>query len=257
MNITNRTFYDDNGNIISEEEHKQLLKKFKDEVDAKYNRIVNYLVEQINQRCSNDSQKLWILFDYLTGENMQYNLMGVTSDGRKALDYGYEFPPYKSFKIQQGSKYPVILNHSGVCISYAKTFEDICNRLGIPCKVVTGFTAMEHAWNVVSHQGKLKHIDIAYAIMNRNKVDKSNYFLKTFDELKQVCGNRSINESLEDLEKVLCGKIRIISRTDQQPENKIRIISENDENRTANTRDSRINIIHRSDLQPKKFSRSK
>lgn len=60
MNITNRTFYDDNGNVISEEEHKQLLKKFQDDVDAKYNRIVNYLVEQINQRCSNDNQKLWI-----------------------------------------------------------------------------------------------------------------------------------------------------------------------------------------------------
>ena len=41
MNITNRTFYDDNGNVISEEEHKQLLKKFQDDVDAKYNRIVN------------------------------------------------------------------------------------------------------------------------------------------------------------------------------------------------------------------------
>lgn len=257
MNITNRTFYDDNGNVISEEEHKQLLKKFQDDVDAKYNRIVNYLVEQINQRCSNDKQKLWILFDYLTGENMQYNLMGVTPSGRMALDYGYEFPPYKTLRIQQGTKYPVILNHSGVCISYAKTFEDICNRFGIPCKVVTGFTGMEHAWNVVSNQGELKHIDIAYAIMNRNKVDKSNYFLKTFDELKQLCGNRSINESLDDLKKALCGKIRIISRTDQQPENKIKIISRNDKNRITNTRDSKINIIDRSDIQPKKSSRSK
>ena len=116
---------------------------------------------------------------------------------------------------------------------------------------------MEHAWNVVSNQGELKHIDIAYAIMNRNKVDKSNYFLKTFDELKQLCGNRSINESLDDLKKALCGKIRIISRTDQQPENKIKIISRNDENRIANTRDSKINIIDRSDIQPKKSSRSK
>lgn len=116
---------------------------------------------------------------------------------------------------------------------------------------------MEHAWNVVSNQGELRHIDIAYAIMNRNRVNKSNYFLKTFDELKQVCGNRSINESLEDLKKELCGKIKIISRTDQQLENKIKIIGKNDENRTAHSTDSKINIIHRSDLQPKKSSRSK
>lgn len=255
MKIFNKTFRDDDGNIISEDEQKQLLKKFNDEVDARYEKIVNCLVEQINQKCSNNNQKLWLLFDYLTKENMQYNLMGVTPNGRMALDYGYEFPPYKSWKIQQNTKYPVILNHSGVCISYAKTFEDICNRLGIPCKVVTGFTGMEHAWNVVFNQGELRHIDIAYAIINKNKVDKSNYFLKTFAELKQICGNRSINESLEELRNELCGKIRIISRTDKKFKDSIKVINRNDGKEI--TTSNRIKIINRTDIPQNKSDRSK
>ena len=45
---------------------------------------------------------------------------------------------------------------------------------------------------LVLQNGKLKHIDIAYALMNRNRKAKENYFMKSFDELKRICEYRTI-----------------------------------------------------------------
>lgn len=84
---------------------------------------------------------------------MQYNLQRTTSDGRMAIDVQYEFPQ----KLESFSQYkvPTLLNNSGICKAYSLAFEDIANKLGIPCRVVTGYTGMEYAWNIVLINGKL------------------------------------------------------------------------------------------------------
>ena len=117
------------------------------------------------------------LYVDLTSDDMKYDLRQTTTDGRRSIGFTYEFPPYKSWGINNNTKYAVILNHSGVCGSYSEAFKDICNKMDIPCEIVTGYTGMDHAWNVVMEDGVLKHIDIAYAIMNRNRQDKQNYFI--------------------------------------------------------------------------------
>jgi hypothetical protein len=241
MKVLNYCYYDDKGNSISKEELDRRFAEFKQAYESKYEQIVGCLVERINNSCKTNREKLKMLFDYLTNDNMKYDLVGVSIDGKRALHPGYEFPPYGSFfKIEQGTKFPAILFHRGVCGSYSKTFEDICKRLNIPCKVVYGYTGMEHGWNVVLENGELKHIDIAYAIMRRNSINKLNFFMKSFSELQQACGNRTMYQSENELIEELTPKIKVIHRTDVA-ESGFRVINRSDNN------SKQIKVIHRTD----------
>ena len=235
MKITNKNYVDDNGNKVSEEEFQILYRDFENKYKKKYEDFVNQLIAQINNRCSNNRQKIKMLFDYLTSDDMKYDLRQTTTDGRRSIGFTYEFPPYKSWGINNNTKYAVILNHSGVCGSYSEAFKDICNKMDIPCEIVTGYTGMDHAWNVVMEDGVLKHIDIAYAIMNRNRQDKQNYFMKTYEELQQIAGRRTMNISTDELKERLTPKIKVINRSDKikvisRTDNKIKVIKRNDLN---------------------------
>ena len=220
-------YHDDDDTIISKEEFEDKYKHFKKEVEDSYNKIASELINRINSITTSDMEKLWMLYDYLTSDNMTYDLQGTTQDGRLATHEGYKVKGYKTWKIKQGTKYPALLNNSGVCITYSLAFEDLANRLGIPCKVITGYTGMEHAWNVVLINNEIKQIDVAYAIMNRKINRKEDYFLKDYFM------GRTTNESIDTLTNELRNQyikmhpqIKIISRSDEPT---IRIIS-----RTAN-----------------------
>ena len=244
MKILNKHYYDDNGNTVSEEEFQILYQEFENKYKKKYEDIVNQIISQINQRCTGNKQKLKMLFDYLTSDDMKYDLRQTTADGRRAIVFTYRFPPYITWGIESGSKYAVILNHSGVCRSYSEAFEDICSRMNIPCELVLGDTGMDHAWNVVMENGILKHIDIAYAIMNRTRHNKYDYFMKTFDELQQVAGHRTMNNSIDELKEHLTPKIKVTKRTDNQTP-KIKVIDRSDKNIIG------IRIIKRNDTRNK------
>ena len=170
-------YYNDNGEPVSKEEFEKDYSKFIKEVDDAYNEKVNQLIKSINSDPANDAVKLWLVFDFLTNNNMEY-LLNRTLDGKNANAIRYSFGNYKTFTVGQETKYPAILNNSGVCKTFALAFEDISNRLGIPCRVVIGNTGMEHAWNIVYVNNEFKQIDVAYAIMNRRINDKRDYFLK-------------------------------------------------------------------------------
>ena len=166
---------------------------------------------------------------------MQYKLQGTTMNGKMALDVQYEFPPYKNWKVSHSTKYPVLLNNSGVCVTYSLAIEDLANKLGIPCRVVTGQTGMKHAWNIVLINGEVKHIDVAYAIMKRKFTNKKDFFLKSFEELIKYNGSRTITNSMNDLidemmnqYKQLHPQIKVISRTDIRTYPEITIINRTD-----------------------------
>ena len=215
MNVLNHKYYDDNGNAVSQEEFEFRYAEFVSAYKKKYEQVAECIVKQINTSCKTNREKLLLLFDYLTNSNMKYDLADTSANGRRASHPGYQFLPYGKFwRIEQSTKYPALLFNSGICGSYSKTFEDLCKKLNIPCKVVTGNAGMDHAWNVILEDGELKHIDISYAIMNRNTKNKMNYFMKSFAELQQICGNRSMNQNSIELINELAHQFKVLSRSD-------------------------------------------
>ena len=227
----NLKLYDDNGNEITKEEYDAQRQEFENAYKRKYEEIVNQIVAQINSRCKTDKQKLRMLFDFLTSDDMKFEMRGTANMASGQLGtpcFQYEFPPYKRWGIDSGSKYAVILNHAGVCKSYSEAFEDICKRLDIPCMTVTGNTGMGHSWIVVKEKDTIKHIDVGYAVM-RNRKDKYNYFMKTFDELQRVAGRRTVDVSLEDIKNELqpINNFVVENRTDRS-HSKFKIIDRTD-----------------------------
>lgn len=257
INFGNITYRNDLGEIVTKEEFEKERQKFIKDVNEAYETKANEIISKINATTSDDIQKLWLLYDYLTGDNMKYNLQETTSDGKMAIDVQYDFPPYKSWKISHSTKYPALLNNSGICKTYSLAFEDITNRLGVPCRIVTGYTGMEHAWNIVLINGEIKHIDVAYAIMRRNISDKRNFFLKSLDELIQYGGNRTLNTPVDELKneminqyKQLHPKIKVFSRTDTETNLGITVIKRNDVEIKP-----KITIINRNDNNEEKRSK--
>lgn len=231
MGIKSIIYRNDDGNIVSKEEFEREYNKFEQEVDDCYNLKANDIISRINSIASTDLEKLWMLYDYLTSEDMIYDLQQISPTGRRALDYGYPFSKYKTWKIPQETKYPVLIYKSGVCGSYALAFEDLANKLGIPCRKVNGFTGMDHGWNIVLINNNIKHIDVAYAIMNKQRRNKKDFFLRDFKEL----GNRTISSDVRKLELEMKEqynkqrpKIKINSKSDILPKSVMTVISRND-----------------------------
>ncbi len=72
------------------------------------------------------------------------------------------------------SAFSAIVNHEAVCTGYAKAFQFLMNRLGIPTMVVTGKLVTEHAWNIINIRGQYYNVDVT-----NDKLDVRNASNKT------------------------------------------------------------------------------
>ncbi len=64
----------------------------------------------------------------------------------------------------QSSGYGSLIMGSTVCTGYAMAFKSVCDRLGLPCWVVSGFTEdTGHAWNMVLIDGETWYMDCTFA----------------------------------------------------------------------------------------------
>lgn len=93
------------------------------------------------------------------------------------------------------SMYSAMVLHSGVCASFAKSFEFIMQILGIPCTVVYGRltrssgilgTTLGHEWNLLQLDGQWYHVDVtsSVSISKENEVDYRFLCATTEDILK-------------------------------------------------------------------------
>lgn len=114
---------------------------------------------------------------------------------------------YKDFHMTapQADWRCLLLVKKGICIEFILTFENLCVRLGIPCIKVDGLATLEHAWNAVLIEGKIRFIDTSYT-----KIDKKvkegkepiyKYFLKDYETSKKW--GRSYKDSFQTIMKKL------------------------------------------------------
>lgn len=59
---------------------------------------------------------------------------------------------------------------SGVCESYAKTYQYLCQLNGLECVVATGVNGENHAWNIVKIDKKWYGVDCTYDETNKTEV---------------------------------------------------------------------------------------
>jgi transglutaminase/protease-like cytokinesis protein 3 len=74
---------------------------------------------------------------------------------------------YKGLPIWSGDKYAPIFLNKGVCQSFSRAFADICEQLGIQCRVVRAadddvvqLKGLKHAWDEVVIDGQRYTVDL-------------------------------------------------------------------------------------------------
>lgn len=77
-----------------------------------------------------------------------------------------------------------------VCKAYSELMALILNRAGVPCRIVVGVAnGTDHAWNIVSIDGELYHVDVTWDDPVTNGKDGSNirydYFNLSDEEMKK------------------------------------------------------------------------
>ena len=60
------------------------------------------------------------------------------------------------------SVYGALVEKKALCEGYAKAFSYLCNLSGIENMIVTGYTGVDHMWNMVKLEGSWYHIDIGW-----------------------------------------------------------------------------------------------
>ena len=96
------------------------------------------IISQLDDNMS-DYEKLKFLHDYLV-LNVESSVDGEYVD----------------------SIYGALIEKKALCEGYAKAFSYLCNLCGIENMIVTGYTGVDHMWNMVKLNGSWYHIDIGW-----------------------------------------------------------------------------------------------
>ena len=101
-------------------------------------KTANDIISQLDENMS-DYEKLKFFHDYLV-MNVESSVDGKYAD----------------------SIYGALVDKKALCEGYAKAFSYLCNLSGIENMIVTGYTGVDHMWNMVKLNGSWYHIDIGW-----------------------------------------------------------------------------------------------
>jgi len=147
---------------------------------------------------SNDIVENELLFDYKNLTNLEINSINIELENIKETIFNrvknmskYEVVKYCYDYLILNSEYnaryddqsiiSVLINHIGVCTSYAKSFKYLMDYFEIPCILLEGtFTQSNesHVWNMVQLDNNWYHVDVTQGDASNQFVDYS-YFCIT------------------------------------------------------------------------------
>ena len=92
---------------------------------------------------------------------------------------------YNKDAVLSQSAYSALSSGSSACAGYAKAFQIVCERTGIPCYYITGESrGRSHAWNIVNIDGKYYNVDLTWddSLSEKLGYDSYAYFNKSDSE---------------------------------------------------------------------------
>ncbi len=167
----------------------------------KDNPQIYYVTNKLNfssTTYSNDIVENELQFDYKNLTNLEINSINnelynikefITNKVEnmseyEVVKYCYDYLILNSYydaRYNDQSILSVLINHTGVCTSYAKSFKYLMDYFNIPCILVEGtFTESNesHVWNMIELENNWYHIDVTQGDASNMFVDYS-YFCIT------------------------------------------------------------------------------
>lgn len=98
----------------------------------------------------------------------------------------------KSADMNQ-SAYSALVEGKSVCAGYARAYQYLMQRLGIPCYYCTGFAGVDHAWNIVALDDGYYNVDVTWDDTPGGEYD---YFNRTDQEYAATHVRRDLSVNL-------------------------------------------------------------
>ncbi|MCR4829811.1 MAG: hypothetical protein K5883_00010 [Pseudobutyrivibrio sp.] len=152
-----------NNKVIQLQLKYGISKESLDNAKLSYEEQINTIVDKANQY-KNDLDKEKCIHDCICAMNTYNRDANLSQSAYSALGSG-----------------------STACAGYAKAFQIICQRTGIPCYYITGESrGRSHAWNIVFVDGKYYNVDLTWddSISERLGYDSYDYFNKSDSEFE-------------------------------------------------------------------------
>lgn len=91
------------------------------------------------------------------------------------------------------SAYSALVEGKSVCAGYARAYQYLMQRLGIPCYYCTGYAGTDHAWNIVALDDGYYNVDLTWDDTPGGEYD---YFNRTDQEYADTHVRRDLSVNL-------------------------------------------------------------
>lgn len=116
---------------------------------------------------------------------------------RRLHDMLIERIEYEKGADKNQSAYSALVEGKSVCAGYARAYQYLMQRLGIPCYYCTGFAGTDHAWNIVALDDGYYNVDLTWDDTPGGEYD---YFNKTDKEYAKTHVRRDLSVNLPKCE---------------------------------------------------------
>ena len=117
--------------------------------------------------------------------------------GRRVHDILIEKIEYDKGAAMNQSAYSALVEGMSVCAGYARAYQYLMQRLGIPCYYCTGFAGEDHAWNIVGLDDGYYNVDVTWDDTPGGEYD---YFNKTDEDYADTHVRRDLSVNLPKCE---------------------------------------------------------
>lgn len=116
---------------------------------------------------------------------------------RRLHDMLIERIEYEKGADKNQSAYSALVEGKSVCAGYARAYQYLMQRLGIPCYYCTGFAGTDHAWNIVALDDGYYNVDLTWDDTPGGEYD---YFNRTDSDYAGTHVRRDLSVNLPKCE---------------------------------------------------------
>lgn len=127
----------------------------------------------------------------------QVQNLGNYEKERRVHDLLIERIEYDKGADMNQSAYSALVEGKSVCAGYARAYQYLMQRMGIPCYYCTGFAGEDHAWNIVALDDGYYNVDVTWDDTPGGEYD---YFNKTDEQYEDTHVRRDLSINLPKCE---------------------------------------------------------
>lgn len=127
----------------------------------------------------------------------QVENLGTYEKERRLHDLLIEKIEYDKGADMNQSAYSALVEGKSVCAGYARAYQYLMQRLGIPCYYCTGYAGVDHAWNIVALDDGYYNVDLTWDDTPGGEYD---YFNRTDNEYAATHVRRDLSVNLPQCE---------------------------------------------------------